>query len=274
MTPTFLDTLGVKLVAGRNFSDQDHATAPPVVIIDESLARALFPGESAIGKRIGGTDPANRGWAEIVGVVPDLRFAVSIAAPATRFQVFRPLAQETWNYVTVVVRASAPETLVEPMRRIVAEMDPDLPVQNLRTTDNLIEQGNGGMKMINIILVAFALLGLFLAALGLYGVIARLVVQRTPEIGVRMALGAQSRDVAWLILGSGLRLIVIGTAIGLLGAFGIARLLATILPEMPAQGPWAVIMVTLLLVAVALLACWLPARRAAKVDPLVALRGE
>ncbi|MEO5961196.1 MAG: ABC transporter permease [Opitutaceae bacterium] len=274
MTPTFLDTLGVKVTAGRNFSERDHAGAPPVVIIDDSLARVLFPGENPVGRRIGGVDPANRGWAEIVGVVPDLRFAVSIAAPATRFQVFRPLAQETWNYVTVVVRAPAPETLLEPMRRTIGEMDPDLPVQFLRTVDNMIEQGTAGMSMTNIILVAFALLGLFLAALGLYGVIARLVVQRTPEIGVRMALGAQSRDVAWLILGSGLRLIAAGTALGLLGAFGLAQLLALIAPEMPAQGPWAVIAVTLLLLLVALVACWLPARRATKVDPLVALRAE
>jgi putative ABC transport system permease protein len=273
-TPTFLDALGVKLIAGRNFTEQDNATAPPVVIINESLARTLFPNEDPIGRRIGGPDPAKRTWAEIVGVVADLRSAVIIAAPATRFQVFQPMAQETWNYATVIVRSSAPEGLIEPMRRVVAEMDPDMPVQFLNTVDQMIERGTSGMSMTNTILVAFALLGLFLAALGLYGVIARLVVQRTQEIGLRMALGAQAHNVAWLILSAGLRLILFGTGLGLLGAFGLAQFFKTIAPEIPPQGPWAVLAVTLLLVTVAILACWLPARRATKVDPLVALRAE
>jgi putative ABC transport system permease protein len=273
-TPTFLDTIGAKFVAGRNFTEQDNATAPPVVIINESLARALFPNESPIGRRIGGPDPTKRIWAEIVGVVADLRSAVLIAAPPTRFQVFLPMAQETWNYASVVVRSSAPEGLIDAMRRTVAEMDPDLPVQFLSTVDRSIERGMGGLTMTNTILLSFGLLGLFLAALGLYGVIARLVVQRTPEIGLRMALGAQTHNVAWLILSTGLRLILFGTGIGLLGAFGLAQFFKTIAPEMPPQGPWAVIAVTLLLVVVAILACWLPARRATKVDPLIALRAE
>lgn len=273
-TPTFFDTLGVRLVAGRHFTEQDNATAPPVVIINESLARVLFPNENPIGRRIGGPDPANRNWAEIVGVVADVRSAVIIAAPATRFQVFKPMAQETWNYATVIVRSPAPERHIESMRRIIAEMDPDMPVQFLTTVNQTIEQGTNGLSMTNTILVAFALLGLFLAALGLYGVIARLVVQRTPEIGVRMALGAQAHNVAWLILSSGLRLILFGTGLGLVGAFGLAQFLKTIAPEIPPQGPEAIIAVTLLLVAVATLACWLPARRATKVDPLVALRAE
>jgi ABC-type antimicrobial peptide transport system permease subunit len=128
--------------------------------------------------------------------------------------------------------------------------------------------------MVNTILVAFALLGLFLAALGLYGVIARLVVQRTPEIGVRVALGAQSRDVVWLILRTGLQLTLAGTVLGLLGAAGLVRVVAGFLPTMPVQDPVAIGAVTLLLLVVALVACWLPARRAARVDPVTALRAE
>ncbi len=274
VTPSFLATLKITLLAGRNFTAADTPTARPVVIINESLARALFPNEDPVGHRLGSLDPGNRGWAEIVGVVPDLRFAVGFLPAATRFQVLRPLAQETWNYVTVAIRARAADTLAEPMRQTIAAMDPTLAVQQLNTMEELIKLATGGLNMIDTILVAFALLGLFLAALGLYGVIAHLVVQRTPEIGVRLALGAQSGDVVWLILRSGLWLTLLGTALGLLGAVGLSRLIAAIIPELPVQDPIAIVAVTLLLLAVALLACWLPARRATKVDPMVALRAE
>ncbi len=274
ITPSFLSTLRMRLSAGRNFAESDGQTAQSVVIINESMARALFPHESPLGHRLGGLDPAHRDWAEIVGVVPDLGFAFSIATPATPFQVLRPLAQETWNYVSVAVRAPAAETLAEPIRRAVADMDPDLVVQQLSTVDQMVKTGSRGFGMIDTLLVAFALLGLFLASLGLYGVIARLVVQRTPEIGVRVALGAQSRDVVWLILRSGLQLTLFGTLLGLLGAFGLARLISVIMPGMPVQDPLAIAAVTLVLLAIALLACWLPARRASKIDPLVALRAE
>ncbi len=274
VTPSYLATLKVKLLSGRDFSERDSLTAPPVVIINESMARALFPGESPLGHRLGTTDPANRGWAEIVGVMPDLRFAVSIATPATRFQVFRPLAQETWNYVTVAIRGRAVETLAEPMRHVVTELDPDLAVQQFGTVDDVIKLGTGGFAMVNTVLACFALLGLFLAALGLYGVIARLVLQRTSEIGVRVALGARPQDVVWLILRSGLKLTLAGTALGLLGAVVLVRVVLSFLPEMPVQDPAVIAGVTLLLLAIGLLACWLPARRATKVDPMVALRSE
>ena len=274
ITPSWFDTLQVKPIAGRNFAETDGATAPPVVIINESMARALFPGENPIGRRIAAPDTMNRGSAEIVGIVPDLRFSFGFLVPATRFQVFRPLAQETWNYVTVVLRATAAGTLTEPLRRVVAEMDPDLPVQFPGTIDHIIEVAAGGLNLVSTVLVAFALLGLFLAVLGLYGVITRLVAQRTPEIGLRIALGAQPGDVVALILRTGVRLTLFGTGIGLVGAFGLAYLLRKVLPEMPPQGPGAIIAVTLLLAGVALLASWLPARRAAKVDPLDALRAE
>ena len=271
--PSFIPTLKISLLAGRNFSDADTLTSRPVAIINESMARALFPNESPLGHRIGGVDPAHRGWAEIVGVIPDVRFAVSFATPATQFLVFRPLAQETWNYVSVALRAPAAATLAEPMRRAIAELDPDLAVQQVDTIDSLIGR-QSGFGMVNTILVAFALLGLFLAALGLYGVIARLVVQRTPEIGVRVALGAQSRDVIWLILRTGLQLTLVGTVLGLLGAAGLVRVISGFLPAMGVQDPVAIGAVTLLLLAVAVVACWLPARRAARVDPVTALRAE
>jgi putative ABC transport system permease protein len=275
VTPSYLPTLKIALVAGRNFAETDTLTSPPVVIINETMARTLFPGEDPIGRRIGGTDVNNRGWAEIVGVMPDQRFAVAVMTPAASFQVFRPLAQETWNYVTVAVRAHGAETLAGPVRRAIAEMDPDLAVQQLNTVEDLLKLSTAGtFRMINTLLVSFALLGLFLAALGLYGVIDHLVVQRTPEIGVRVALGAQSGDVIWLILRTGLQLTCLGTVIGVIGAFGLVQFVTSFLPQMPVQDPIAITAVTLLLLAVALLACWLPARRAAGTNPLIALRAE
>ena len=150
---------------------------------------------------------------------------------------------------------------------------PPLPLQQLGTVDQMVQQF-GGLGMVNIVLAAFALLGLFLAALGLYAVIVRLVAQRTPEIGLRIALGAQPRDVVWLILRSGLKLTLLGTVIGLLGAAGLVRFIASLATELPVQDPIAIAAVTVLLFGVALLACWLPARRATKVDPNTALRAE
>ncbi|HEX2855671.1 MAG TPA: ABC transporter permease [Opitutaceae bacterium] len=275
VSPSFLPTLKTKLVAGRNFSETDTVSAPPVVIINETMARTLFPGENPIGRRLGGADASNRAWAEIVGVMPDLRFAVAVLAPPAHFQVLRPLAQETWNYVTVAVRASNAAALAGPVRRIIAEMDPDLAVQQLNTVEKLAELNSAGtFRMINTLLVAFALLGLFLAALGLYGVIDHLVVQRTPEIGVRVALGALPGQVVWLVLRTGLLLTAVGTVFGLAGSFGLVQLVAGFLPDLAAHDPAAIGGVTLLLLATALLACWLPARRAAGTSPLIALRAE
>lgn len=276
ITPSYLATLGIKLEAGRNFTEADGPASPDVALINEPMARALFPNESPIGRRIGSPDPTKRAWVQVVGVIPDQKMALGFVPPVTPYQVYRPMAQETWNYVTVSVRAAAPETLAEPARRILVEMDPDIPIQQMSTVRQLVKQLSNGLDMVSSILVAFAALGLFLSALGLYGVIAHLVLQRTPEIGVRLALGAPPRKLVWLVLGSGVRLTLIGTALGLLGAYGLARFLAVITPnpEMPPQGPLAVIAAILLLNGLSLLACWLPARRATKVDPLTALRAE
>jgi len=279
ITPSYLATVQVKLLAGRNFTEADNLVSPPVALINESMAKALFPHESPLGKRLGSPDPPKRNWVEIVGVVADNRLAISFLPPPTPFLIMRPLAQETWNYVTVTVRAQSPETLAESTRRIIAEMDSDLPLQLFGTVRKVIRQMSSGTGMISTVLAVFAGLGLFLSALGLYGVIARTVVQRTPEIGVRVALGAQSGDVLQLMLGSGLKLVLFGASIGLLGAYGLARLLATISPSLSQETPATtatglVLLVTLLLFATALFACWLPARRATKVDPMVALRAE
>jgi len=278
--PSYLDTIGARLIAGRNFTAADNAQAPAVVLINESMAKALFPNENPLGRRLGNLDPAKRDWAEIVGVISDQGFAVSFGTPPTQSVVLKPLAQETWNYVTVAIRSSAPATLAPALRKTVEEMEPDLPLQQFGTVQQVVKQFTSSTSMMGTVLVAFALLGLFLAAIGLYAVIANLVVQRSQEIGVRMALGAQARDVLWLVLGSGLRLTALGTGIGLLGAYGVARVLALAAPAMAAGShaggdvPLVLFAVLGLLLTVATVACWLPARRATKVDPMTALRTE
>jgi predicted permease len=274
VTPSYLETLKIKLTSGRNFSEADKPGAPAVVIINESMANALFPHENPLGRSIGGLDPKNRDWMEVVGVVSDFSFAVSFNLPASRFMVLRPLAQETWNYATFAVRADSAESLAQPVREAIVAMDPDMAVQQLTTVTGFVAQTVSSSTMIKTILVCFAMLGLFLASLGLYGVIARLVTQRTPEIGVRMALGAQSGDVIWLVLSLGIKLTAIGSAFGLVGAWLLGRFLTSILPTMTSSDALSVIMATFLLTIVSLLACWLPARRAANVDPMVALRAE
>ena len=274
VSASYLATLKINLLAGRSFTDADTLTSPPVVIINETMARTLFPNESAIGHRIGTTDASNRGWAEIVGVIPDLRFALTFARPTTQFIVFRPITQESWGYIAFAVRASNPAALGEPIRTAIRALDPDLPIQQFGTVDSLMATGNGGVGMIETLLTAFAGLGLFLAAVGLYGVITRLVAQRMTEIGVRVALGAQTRDVVWLILRTGLALTGIGTVIGLLGAFGIEKILGSVMSGLTVHDPLIILAMTGLLILVALLAAWIPAQRASRIDPLVALRSE
>ncbi len=274
VTPSFIDTLQIKLTRGRNFSDADKLGSAPVCIINESMARAVFPNEDPVGRRIGSLDPAKRDWMEIVGVVSDVQFAVSFNNPTSPYMVLRPLAQEPWNYVSFAIRATSAENLIQTVRETIAAMDADMPVQQLNTLDGFIQQTMSSSHMIETILICFAVLGLFLAALGLYGVIARLVTQRTPEIGVRVALGAQPRDVVWLILGLGIKLTLVGSAIGLIGAWFLGRTLAAISPQSASADIQSIVIATTTLIGVAILACYLPARRAMKVDPMVALRNE
>jgi ABC-type antimicrobial peptide transport system permease subunit len=190
------------------------------------------------------------------------------------FQVLRPLAQEPWNYVTVALRSDRPELLIQPMHQAIAALDPNLAVQHLDTVDQAIAVATGSLSMVRTVLICFAGLGLFLAALGLYGVIARLVAQRTPEIGIRMALGAQGYDVTWLILGTGLRLISYGAVIGIVASIGLFFILSRWSQAPSINVPAVFAVITAILLVVGLVACWLPARRATKVDPLTALRAE
>jgi putative ABC transport system permease protein len=273
---SYRDTMGLKLLSGRFIDGTDQLTSRPVVVINQTMARTLFPRGDAIGQRIGLAGQPDPGWAEIVGIVEDVKPMRVSPSPVT-FQVYKPYVQEAWQYVTIAVRANDPAlapTLVEPIRKVIASLDPDLPVQRLMAVPERVTRNASVWQTINQLLVLFAGLGLFLAAFGIYSVIARLVSQRTNEIGIRMALGAQMRDIMGLVLGSGIRMALIGAALGLVGSYYLGQYLTK---EMPVFGGSSLLPVAVaagLLVAVALVACFLPARRATKVDPMVALRAE
>jgi putative ABC transport system permease protein len=270
----YFETLGIRLLEGRLFTAADTAARPPVTIINETTARRFWPNESAVGKRVagGGQNPT---WVEIVGVVKDVSFPTNLDEPYTRYQSYRPLAQEPWGFNNVFLRTSeAPETIVSALRRAVAEVDPTLPAHQIRTARSLVVRSLGSVSLLGSLLGAFAALGLALAAIGIYGVISYSVIQRTGEIGIRMALGAQTMDVLRLVLGKGARLILLGSLLGFGGAYAVARFLASAIPTLPTRDPIAMGGITLVLISVALMACYFPARRAAKVDPMVALRHE
>jgi putative ABC transport system permease protein len=274
VTAQYFETIGARLLEGRAFTADDTSDRPAVVIINEATARRFWPGESAVGKRIGrpGQDPR---WMEVVGVVNDLKFPADLGEPYTHFQAFRPLAQTSWGNTTILLHTStAPETLANALRSAAAELDSTQPVHRVRTARSQMEQGLSRISLLGVLLGAFAGLGLGLAAVGIYGVTSYSVVQRTGEFGIRMALGAQASNVLWLVLRKGGSVILLGALLGVAGAYGVTRMLVAVIPELPTRDPSALTVITLTLVLVALAACYLPARRATKVDPMVALRHE
>jgi predicted permease len=275
VTPGYFKTLGIALLQGREFAVGDTPDTPPVVIVNQTLAQQLWPGENPIGKRIGGSDPADPYWTEVVGVVADVGFPANLAEPDTRYQIYWPLAQAPRGYLTVTLRsAQPPEALAPQLRQVVAALDPDQPIHDLAPAVELSQRTLANFAITGRLLGGFALLGLLLAAVGIYGVVAVFVAQRTPEIGVRIALGAQLRDVLWLVLGRGLRLTLIGSALGLVGATALARTLAAVAPGLAPGDSFAVSAAALVLVLAAAVASFVPAHRATRVDPLVALRTE
>jgi predicted permease len=275
VSPDFFAVLKVPLLEGRLFPAQVSPDGPKLVVVNEALAKQFWPGQSAVGKQLGRADADDKRRYEVIGVVRDVGFAGNPSAPDTRLQVYAPLVQEPWSFLSIALRTTAaPGTLAPALRTAIADIDPDLPAYNIRTVEQSLERLSRNFRLTNQLLTGFALLGLLLAAIGLYGVIAGLVVQRTSEFGIRLALGAQPASVLWLVLRKGLRLALLGTVVGLAGTFGLVRLFAALIPGLPGQD-WLLIAGTALaLLAVTLFACWLPARRATKVDPLVALRAE
>jgi len=275
ITPDYFRVTGGRLVAGRAFADADNTASARVVIINQTMARTLFPDTNPIGQRLSRADQDKPDWCEVIGVVSDVR-PVSLYQSSSPFQVYHNLAQEPWQYVIFGVRteAGAQKAVLGAVGPAVTSLDPDLPVSRLMDAADMVVHSTFDLGMLLKMLGTFAFFGLLLASLGIYGVIAHAVVQRTPEIGIRMALGATMGDVRQLILGSGLRLALAGAGIGIAGAFGVTRLLASVLPGVEAN-PLAVTAVAAgVLALVALLASYLPARAAAKVDPATAIRAE
>jgi len=276
VSASYFDTFGTRILRGRGFAATDTPTSSPVVIINDAMARALFAGQDPIGQRIAvvGTQPA--AWAEIVGVAQDVK-TLDMRPSPIGFQVYKPFPQEPWQYVTIAIRATTPEqvpAVLEPIRKMVAAIDSDQPVLNLMPSPMRIERNTQFLQTINQLLMLFAALGVLLAALGIYGVTARLVAQRTNEIGIRLALGAQVSDLLRLVIGSGLRIALVGAAAGAVGALFLTDLLAKSFPAFGRGDPVHIATAGGFLLAVALIACLIPARRATKVDPMVALRAE
>jgi len=270
-TPEYLPTLGIPLIAGRNFTAQDRAETTAVIIVSQSFANKVWPGESAVGKQLTLDYTRDKYAYEVVGVTRDIRYYGLKSQPQA--EVFIPHAQNTYLPMNVVVRTAVdPAQLVGAVRRVAREMDAAQPVSQVNTMERLIRRSIAPDRFALALLGLLALLALLLANVGIYGVLSYTVAARTHEIGVRLALGATSRDVLRLALGQGMRLALMGIAIGLLSACALTRLMQPLLFGVSATDPLTLSVGALSLGLVAWLACYLPARRATKVDPLVALR--
>jgi putative ABC transport system permease protein len=274
ITADFFKVLGVSLLEGRMFAADIKPDDPHVVIVNAALARKFWPGESAVGRRIASINGEETTWSEIIGVVPDVESAADIGEGETPFQIYRPIVHEPWSWVRFAIRSEQPAMLNETVRLALAEVDADLPATDIMTVQQAWDRSQHNLIVVANILGGFALLGLALAAVGLYGVISNLVAQRTGEFGIRLALGAKPTDVLRLVLGHGVKLTLIGIVLGLGGAYGVARLLGAIMPRLVSPDAIALGGMAVLLFVVAVVSCWLPARRATKVDPLIALRTE
>jgi putative ABC transport system permease protein len=271
ISPDFFKTFRVPLIKGRLLAESDGAKAPPVVVVNESLARNYFANEDPLGKRITNGDETR----EIVGVVGDVKHS-ALDEEAKR-EMYFPMAQRRFPpiFMTLAVRISGdPMQMVAAVRGQVWAVDKDIPISNIETMERLMAKSVAPRRFNLLLLGAFALVGLALAGVGLYGVMSYTVTQRTREIGVRMALGANTGDVLRLVIGEGMKLALIGAVLGLGGALALTRLLKTLLFGVSATDPLTFIVIAAVLIIVALLACWIPARRAARMDPLVSLRVE
>ena len=275
VTPDYFQTMSIPNLKGRSFTEQDRENSPSVIIINEALASRYWPNQDPIGKRLGflEEDSGKQVWREIVGVVGNVRHkALEIEVMP---EAYFPYKQSPANFMSLVVRtASDPVSMVPAIRRQVLSVDKDQPVSDVMTMEQRVAKSVASRRFVMLLLGSFSVLALGLAAVGIYGVMAYLVTQRTQEIGVRMALGAQKRDVLRLVVGKGMALAVTGAAIGLVASLVLTRLMRSLLFQVTPTDWFTFVIVSVVLLTVALLACYIPARRATRVDPLVALRYE
>ncbi len=285
VTPDYFRTMGIPLLRGRPFAESDAYEAPWVVIINETMAKRFFPNENPIGRRLemGGrknpglpdpNDPSHRPtWKEIVGVVADMK-KLSLGAETVP-DIYLPYWQWPMQSPTLVVRTTTePDRVSATIRSEVKTVNQYLPAPMIRTMDEILWDKVSQPRLQTLLLSLFALVALALAAVGTYGVIAYSAAQRTHEIGIRMALGAQQRNVLSLVIGQGMKLALAGVGIGVVTALALTRVMRNLLYEVTPTDPLTFATVSLLLLGIALFACWLPARRAARVDPMEALRYE
>ncbi len=268
-TPSYFETMNIPLRAGRFFDDRDGAS---IVLINETMARRFWPGENPIGRRIRlGADTDRQPWITVVGVVGDVRHVGLDTAP--RPELYRPYAVNPQGAPILVIRTSSdPKPLVNSLAAAVRSVDASMPAFNVYLMETLVDRSTTQRRFVMWLLAGFALAALLLAVVGIYGVISHSVAQRTPEIGLRMALGASPAGALGLVFAQGFRLTAIGIALGSLAAAGLTRLMRNLLFEVKPLDPVAFVVAAVMLAAFALFACYLPARRATQVDPLIALR--
>ena len=272
ISPDYFKSLGIPLLRGRTFTPRDTDKAPMVAVVDETFVERNFPGEDPIGRGIdigNGTD----GFFEIVGVVGRVRHDGLARTPTATMYV--PFGQDPFGGMVVTVRTEGdPVQLAPAVRQILREIDPALPAFAITPLAEVVSDSVAQRRFSMLLLAVFAVVALFLAAVGLYGVVAYAVSQRTQEIGVRIAIGAQPGDVLGLIVGGGMKLAAIGVAIGLAGALALSGMVRAMLFELTPMDPASYAGTALVLLIVAAFACYVPARRATRVDPIVALRNE
>jgi putative ABC transport system permease protein len=262
--------MGIPILKGREFTDRDTAGAPGAIVINDSMARAFWPKQDPIGRaiRLGGVDGPRL---TVVGVAGDVRFQ-GLETPAQR-QFYRPYMQAGWPVMTLVIRTNhAPSAFAGPVTRAVAGVLPDWPVSGFQTMDEVVHNSTGSRRFPMLLLGSFSALALALAAVGIAGVVGHSVTQRTQEIGLRMALGAGTPQVLRLVVSGNMLWVLAGIAVGMAGAAGLTHLLTGLLYEVRPLDPTVMGAVSFLLAGVALFASYLPARRAAKIDPIAALR--
>ena len=275
--PDYFRTMGIRLLRGREFTLQDSTTAPGVVILNEAIAKQFWPNEDPLGQRIklrgvGDDNPL----LTVVGIAQDVKKGGLDQEVPQEF--YRPYSQAAWPAMTIVVRTSgapmAPMAMLPAIKQALARVEPERAVSRVRTMNEVMASSLSGRRFPMLLLLAFSLVALALAAVGIAGVVSFSVTQRTREIGIRMALGARAVDVMRMILRRNLIAAALGIIVGLVGAFALTRFLTGLLFEVKPLDPFVLTCVVLLLATISLLACWIPARRATKVDPMVALRCE
>jgi predicted permease len=275
LSADYMRTIGVPLLVGRWFDARDRRGANPVILINQAMARKYWTGEDAVGKRIGISEASRKDviWTQVVGVIGDVKDYPNSAEAEPAY--YYPITQEPYPEVSLAVRADKdPMSLVEAVRLEVRALDREMPISEVKTLETVAAAAVAGRRFMLLLVSSFALTALALAAIGIYGVTSYLVAHRTHEIGVRIALGANSFDVLKLALRQGMALALAGIGAGLALALAATRLMANLLYGVGATDPLTFVAVPLFLIGVAFAACYLPARRATKVDPMVALRGE